>query len=266
VLGWPVAHSLSPAIHNAALRACGLDRWHYQLLPVDPELLHEVVVALPGAGFRGANVTIPHKRAVLELATGATARARAIGAANTLTFEAGGEIVADNTDAPAFTEAVPIGLRGTTALVLGAGGTARATVWALADAGASEIRVWNRTPSRAEELCRLFGATAVTAPEPADLLINCTAVGLDGSHALETLPVSARAVSDFGCVVDFVYAASETALIRAARAAGRPAVDGLDLLVGQGALSFERFTGLRAPVDVMRDAARGERPRAQTGG
>jgi shikimate dehydrogenase len=139
-------------------------------------------------------------------------------------------------------------------------------VWALADAGASEIRVWNRTPSRAQELCRLFGATAVTAPEPADLLINCTAVGLDGSHGLETLPVSARALSDFGCVVDFVYASSETALIRAARAAGRPAVDGLDLLVGQGALSFERFTGLPAPVDVMRDAARGERPRAQTGG
>ena len=106
VLGWPVAHSRSPAMHNAALKAVGLAGWRYQLLPVPPPLLDETVPSLPPAGFRGANVTIPHKAAALALATDRTERAAAIGAANTLTFEPGGEIVADNTDAPALIDRV----------------------------------------------------------------------------------------------------------------------------------------------------------------
>ena len=106
VLGWPVAHSRSPAMHNAALAAVGLARWRYQLLPAAPELFAELVRALPAASFRGANVTIPHKGAALALATAPTDRARAIGAANTLTFEDGGEIFADNTDAPALVAAM----------------------------------------------------------------------------------------------------------------------------------------------------------------
>jgi shikimate dehydrogenase len=259
VLGWPVGHSLSPAIQNAALAAVGLREWRYQLLPVDPQLFAEVVAALPEAGFRGANVTIPHKRAVLALANRPTARARAIGAANTLTFDAT-EIVADNTDAPALISAVPIELAGATALILGAGGSARAAVWALADAGVAEVRVWNRTPERARDHC-------------AEL--TCTAVGLDGADGLDGLPVAEGDLEGFACVVDFVYRASPTPLVAAAAGVGLPTVDGLDLLVGQGTLSFEQFTGRAAPVEVMRRAARGSpgrplererRARSQSGG
>ncbi len=255
VLGWPVAHSRSPAMHNAALRAVGLGGWRYQLLPVPPELFAEAVVALAGAGFRGANVTIPHKEAALSLATEATSRARAIGAANTLTFDGSGGVHADNTDAPALIQALPFPIGGRTALVLGAGGSARAAVWALLDAGAAEVRVWNRTPERASRLSAGLGAVPSEIAEPADVLVNCTPTGLNaGDSTFGELPLGPDALGDFACVVDFVYADTETALVRAARAQAVPVVDGLELLVGQGALSFEVFTGRRAPVDAMRAA------------
>ncbi|MDQ6745872.1 MAG: shikimate dehydrogenase [Actinomycetota bacterium] len=256
VLGWPVAHSRSPAMQNAALRARGLSHWHYGLLPVAPELLVETVAALPRSGFRGANVTIPHKQTALALAEHATARARGIGAANTLTFEADG-VHADNTDAPALVAALPFPLAGRSALVLGAGGSARAAVWALLDAGAGPVRVWNRTPARARELCAAIGGEPVPGAEPADVLVHCTSTGLDGSvQTFKQLPLAAEELGRYDCVVDFVYSERETELISAARSAAIPFVDGLDLLVGQGALSFERFTGQTAPVEVMRGAVR----------
>jgi len=258
VLGWPVAHSRSPAIHNAALREVGLSGWRYQLLPVPAELLDETVRALPAAGFRGVNVTIPHKQAALGLADEATVRARAIGAANTLVFDPDGTIQAENTDAPALIDALPSAIAGVTALVLGAGGSARAAIWALRDAGAREVRVWNRTPQRARRLAEELGATAVEHAAPADLLVNCTSVGLDGCTAtFESLPVSAELLSRYGCVVDLVYSGGGTELVRAAQARAVPVVDGLQLLVGQGALSFELFTGRPAPVAQMRAAAAG---------
>jgi shikimate dehydrogenase len=260
VLGWPVAHSRSPAMHNAALEAVGLHGWRYQLLPVPPELLDETVPALGPAGFRGTNVTIPHKAAALALATDPTERALAIGAANTLTFEVGGEIVADNTDAPAVIAALPFEPRGRTAVVLGAGGSARAVVWALAGAGARDVSIWNRSPERARELADELGATALDPSRPppgADILVNCTAVGLDGGDPFAALPLSADRLAGYGCVVDLVYTPSGTRLIDAAEQRGVATVDGLEILVGQGALSFERFTGRPAPVDVMRAAARG---------
>jgi shikimate dehydrogenase len=255
VAGWPVAHSRSPAFQNAALAAVGLTGWRYQLLPIPPELFLETVPALPESGFRGINVTIPHKQQALALATEATARARAIGAANTLLFEPGGVIRADNTDAPALTAALPTAIRGGGALVLGAGGSARAAIWSLQDAGAAEVRVWNRNPARARELCEELGATPVTDIAPADVLINCTPVGLHGDDVgLEGLPVSPGALHDYGAVVDFVYRDGGPPLANAAREAGIPTVDGLELLVAQGALSFEQFTGLPAPLAAMRAA------------
>ena len=255
VLGWPVANSRSPAMQNAALRAVGLTDWRYQRLPVPPEVLPETVAALPPAGFRGANVTIPHKEAALALADHASERARRIGAANTLVFHADGGVHADNTDAPALVEALPIAPAGRTALVLGAGGSARAAVWALLDAGAAEVRVWNRTRERAERLCAEIGGTAVGGAEGADLLVHCTSSGLMAPEAtFDQLPIVADDLSRFQCVVDFVYGARSTALVRAARARSIAVVDGLELLVGQGALSFTLFTGLQAPVDVMRAA------------
>jgi shikimate dehydrogenase len=260
VLGWPVAHSLSPAFQNPALRAAGLSDWRYQLLPVPPEVFADTVRALPPAGFRGANVTIPHKRAALELAAEATDRARAIGAANTLVFTTTGEARGDNTDAPALIEALPFAPSGKTALVLGSGGSARAAVWALHDAGASEVRVWNRTGARATQLCEELGGSAVEAAEPADILVNCTSVGLDGGEStFEQLPLRPEQLSGYGSVVDFAYASDETPLVRAARERGVPVVDGLDLLVRQGALSFEQFTSREAPVEVMREAVRAQR-------
>jgi shikimate 5-dehydrogenase len=133
-------------------------------------------------------------------------------------------------------------------------------VWALVDAGAAEVRVWNRTAERARELSRELGATAVPEAAPADILINCTSVGLDGSDRdCEQLPVGPEQVSDYGCVVDFVYTPGDTALVRAARERALSVVDGLDLLGHQGALSFEQFTSSPAPLEVMREAVRAER-------
>lgn len=258
VLGWPVAHSRSPAIQNAALRATGLAGcWHYQLLPVPAELLDETVRALPASGFRGVNVTIPHKEAVLALATGASARATAIGAANTLLFGDDGQIWADNTDAPALTQALAqrTELAGASVLVLGAGGSARAAVWALLDAGAGEVLVWNRTPERAAELAADLGARAVAQPLPAaDILVNCTAVGLHHQDELEALLLSTHQLDRHRAVADFVYREGGTPLARAAHASGVPTIDGLELLVGQGAIAFELFTGKTAPAQAMRDA------------
>ncbi len=261
VLGWPVAHSRSPAIQNAALAAVGLEGWRYQLLPVPPELFAETVAALPRAGFRGANVTIPHKERALRIATEATARARAVGAANTLTFADGGGIEADNTDAPALIAALrgalPRSIEGASALVLGAGGSARAGVWALLDAGAGEVRVWNRTAERARRLSAELGAKPVLEAAPADVLVHCTSSGLDPARPMfEGLPIAADQLPQYGCVVDLVYREGETELVRAARERSIPAVDGLELLLGQGALSFERFTGRGAPREAMRAALR----------
>jgi shikimate dehydrogenase len=258
VLGWPVAHSRSPQMMQAALAAAGLPGWRYQLLPVPPELFAETVRALPAAGFRGANVTIPHKQAALSLADEASDAARAIGAANTVLFEDTGTIRAENTDAPGLLAALPETPAGRTALVLGAGGSAQAAVWALLSAGADAVWVWNRAPGRARELAERLGAKVTESVRPADYLINCTPVGMaNENNGFKQLPLEADELAMFACVVDFVYSRDETSLVRSARSLGVPVVDGLDLLVGQGALSFERFTGVPAPVEEMRAAARG---------
>jgi shikimate dehydrogenase len=242
-------------MQNAALRESGLHDWRYQLLPVPPWLFSETVSALPGAGFRGANVTIPHKEAALALAQDASETARAIGAANLLLFEDSGMVRAENTDAPALIASLPFAAAGASALVLGAGGSARAAVWALRDAGAREVRVWNRTAERAHRLSSELGAMPVENAEPADLLVNCTSVGLEASdQPFKQLPLEADDLSGYRCLVDLVYTKSETPLVHAARARSIHVVDGLELLLGQGALSFERFTGLPAPLEMMRAA------------
>lgn len=257
VLGWPVAHSRSPRMHRAALAALGLAEWSYQHLPAPPELFADVVAGLPGAGFYGANVTIPHKEAALALATAPTARARAIGAANTLTFGPGGAVVADNTDAPGLLNALGVDVDGRRAVVLGAGGSARAAVHALHTGGA-DVQVWNRTPARARALVADLGGRAVERLEAAELLVNCTAAGLHDQRAtFKHLPLAADEVGEFATVVDLVYSGSgDTALITAAKERGSATVDGLEVLVHQGALSFTTWTGRVAPIAAMREAAR----------
>jgi shikimate dehydrogenase len=260
VLGWPVAHSRSPAMHNAALRALHMEGWRYQLLPVPVERFAETVRALPGAGFVGANVTIPHKQAALALSDQASATAREIGAANTLTFAPGGAIAAENTDAPGFLAALGAPVKGMSAQVLGAGGSARAIVWALREAGAREVKVWNRTPERAAALARELRVRAVERPQPADLLVNCTSVGLEHSASapkgLNLLQGALDGVGDYAHVVDLAYSSAPTALLAAAEAHGAHTVDGLEVLLAQGALSFELWTGRKPPLEVMRAALR----------
>ena len=255
---------------NAALGALGMEDWHYQLLPVPPERFAETVRALPEAGFVGANVTIPHKQAALQLADTATEAARAIGAANTLTFAADGAIAAENTDAPGFLAAlaaIGVSPRGMSAQVLGAGGSARAVVWALREGGAREVSVWNRTPERAAALASDLGVRAVARPEVVELLVNCTSVGLESESAglrqsatepqgLNPLAVTFDQVGTYSYVVDLVYRTSPTPLLAAAQAQGVRTVDGLEILLAQGALSFELWTGMQPPLDVMRDALR----------
>jgi shikimate dehydrogenase len=261
VLGWPVAHSRSPAIHNAAFESLGMDGWRYQRLPVPPALLDETTRALGASGFVGANVTIPHKEAALALADEVSEVASAVGAANTLSFAEDGTISAENTDAPGLIAALGDAPRGLSALVLGAGGSARAAVWALRDAGASDVSVWNRTPERAQALAREMGVHAVSAPQAADLLLNCTAVGLGVERSatedegLNQLGLTFDQVGEYSYVVDFVYRSGSTPLLAAARAHGSRTLDGLEILLAQGALSFELWTGRKPPVDVMRRAA-----------
>ena len=256
VAGFPVAHSRSPVMHAAALRELGLP-WRYLKLPLPPELFAEAARALPAAGYVGVNVTVPHKLAALRLADHSTPTAKAIGAANTLTFTEAG-IEADNTDAPGLIGALGESPSGRRALVLGAGGAGRAAAWALREAGA-EVSVWNRTPQRAQALASELAVEHTRCPgRGAELVVNTTSVGLDPRtdqrEALEAL--SLEALEPPPVVVDLVYAEHPTALTAWARAGGSTVVDGLEILVRQGALSLERWTAREAPLPTMRAALR----------
>ena len=252
VLGFPVGHSRSPAMMNAAFGELGID-WRYVRLPVAPERFDETVRALPDSGFLGANVTIPHKVAAHDLSDELTDAAAAIGAVNTLAF-ADGRILGDNTDAGGLIDALDLDLRGARALVLGAGGTGRAAVWALREAGA-DVAVWNRTPERAAELAAELGVRHARAPEPARVLVlvNVTSLGLHGEDLPEQIGLGELEPQ---VVVDVVYGDGPTALCRWGEQRGARVVDGLEMLLRQGARSFERWTGQPAPLDVMRDALR----------
>ncbi|MFL5900844.1 MAG: shikimate dehydrogenase [Solirubrobacterales bacterium] len=257
VLGHPVGHSRSPAIHNAALAALGVgEEWSYEAIDVAPDAFEAGVRAMPGEGFAGANVTVPHKGAALALADELSETAREIGAANTLVF-AGGEIRAENTDADGLLNALPASPTDKSALVLGAGGAARAVVWALLREG-TEVDVWNRTELRSRNLCEELGGAPVLDPDQAayELIVNSTAVGLGGEDPFAELPLDPTRFAPEQTVVDMVYGQEPTALLRAAEAAGASVVDGLEILVQQGALSLEIWTGRKPPLDIMRAAAR----------
>lgn len=266
VLGYPVGHSRSPAMQGAALAELGLEGWSYEAIEVAPDAFEARVLAMPAEGFAGANVTVPHKGAALALADELSETAREIGAANTLVFTHNGEsgdadeavVRAENTDGEGLLRSLPGSPRGRRALVLGAGGAARAVVWALLREGA-EVEVWNRTELRSRHLCEELGGTAVAAPDQAahELIVNTTAVGLAGEDPFAELPLSPAAFAPEQTVVDMVYGGEPTALLRAAEAAGAETVDGIEILVQQGALSLEIWTGRPAPLETMRAAARG---------
>jgi shikimate dehydrogenase len=243
-------------MHGAALAELGLgDEWRYEAIDVAPDAFEVRVRAMPGEGFAGANVTVPHKGAALSLADELSETAREIGAANTLIFE-DGEIRADNTDADGLLRALPSSPAEKRALVLGAGGAARAVVWALVREGA-EVGVWNRTELRSQHLCEELGGEPVVDPRQSayELIVNSTAVGLGDEDPFAELPLRVDGFAPGQTVVDMVYGGEPTALLRAADAAGATVVDGIEVLVQQGALSLEIWTGRPAPLQVMRAAA-----------
>lgn len=264
LIGWPVEHSVSPAMHNAAFEALGLP-WRYTLIPTAPDRLEQEVANLRGGGFRGVNVTVPHKQSVMPYLDEITEAARAIGAVNTIVVE-GGRLIGHNTDADGFWRALreagyePAGKR---ALVLGAGGAARAVVYALGRGG-SRVSIWNRTAARASSLTldmqRVNVIPSVVArlsdlePGNVDLLVNTTPIGMwpqeDASPWPSTLPIPAH-----WTVFDLIYNPVETRLLARAAAAGARAIGGLAMLVHQGALAFELWTGQSPPTDVMMAAA-----------
>lgn len=276
VIGYPVGHSRSPAMHNAALAALGMeDKWSYGAIEVAPEQFEELVRTLPADGFAGANVTVPHKLLALGLADSASTVAQEIGAANTLVFGPDG-IHADNTDAGGLVASLPESPQGRSALVLGAGGAGMAAVWALGALGA-KVGLWNRTSARAEtvrvevtqraEQFEVEIEVGVVEPEVDldlsgfELIVNTTAVGLGGEDPFAHLPLRRDGFVPGQVVVDMVYSDRPSTLLDAAAVAGARTVDGIEILVQQGALSFEIWTGRKPPLDVMRAAARGEQRR-----
>jgi shikimate dehydrogenase len=256
VLGHPVSHSRSPAIQNAALAALGLDDWHYGAIDAAPDAFEMTVKELSEVGYAGVNVTVPHKEAALALADEASEASQQIGAANTLVFGEGG-IEAHNTDADGLLAALPDPPRGHRTLVLGAGGAARAAIWALLWEGA-KVEVWNRTPERAEALCAELGCKAVTVPRQSeyDLIVNTSSAGLRGEDPFEHLPLDRGKFTDHQTIVDMVYGERHSRLLKAAEGARAAVVDGLEILVQQGARSLEIWTGRSPDLDVMRAAAR----------
>lgn len=258
VIGWPIEHSKSPRMHNAWLKAAGVDGV-YERVAAAPDDFETVVRDLSKAGWRGANVTIPHKEAALAMADRATDRAAAIGAANTLIFGEGGSITADNTDGFGFIanledRAGDAWRSSERALVLGAGGAARAIIWALLDAGASEIRLANRSRDRAETLAADFGekvetiewTDASTACEGVALIVNTTSLGMTGQPPL---PLSLDAAPSDAVVYDIVYTPLETPLLAAAKARALATVDGLGMLIHQGRPGFKAWFGVMPEVD-----------------
>ncbi|MCB0076021.1 MAG: shikimate dehydrogenase [Anaerolineales bacterium] len=269
LLGWPVAHSRSPAMQNAAFAACGL-AWAYLLLPTPPERLADAVRGLRGFGLAGANVTIPHKAAIMPLLDEVTLEARAIGAVNTIVRQ-GERMIGHNTDALGFLRALREGgfePRGCRAVLLGAGGAARAVLYALLAARA-EVVVVNRTVATANRLASAMSVLS-TAPistlslhdeallqvalNEANVLINATSVGMEPHIDHSPLPESIS-LHEGLAVYDLVYSPRRTRLLEQAEGAGARPIDGLGMLIHQGAVAFELWTGQRAPLDEMRRAA-----------
>lgn len=257
VMGWPVAHSRSPRLHGHWLDRYGIDG-AYVPFAVPPERLAQAIRALPALGLLGCNLTVPHKVAALALVDRLDETARAIGAVNTLVVHGDGSIEGRNTDAFGFIAALKSAQPGWRAevgpaVVVGAGGAARAVVWALLRAGVPEIRLINRTAARAERLAADLGgairvadwAAREAALDGATLLVNTTTQGMEGQTALplalDRLPVEA-------VVDDLVYTPLETPLLAAAAQRGNPVVDGLDMLLHQARPGFEAWFGRHPEV------------------
>ncbi len=264
IMGWPVAHSRSPALHGYWLKQYGIDG-AYVPMAVRPENLRRALQALPVLGFAGCNLTIPHKEEAMRAVDEYDPAAKRAGGINTIIIRGGGTIVGSSSDGFGFLAALRAALTGFNAasgpaVVLGAGGAARAIVAALLDDGAREVRLVNRTPERATKLAKALGGEVrgvawearARALEGASLLVNATSLGMEGQPALE-LPLDA--LPPDAVVNDIVYVPLETPLLAAARARGNRCVDGLGMLLHQAQPGFQAWFGVRPAITPgLRDA------------
>ena len=262
VIGYPVEHSLSPVMHNAAFQALGMDDWLYDAMSIPPDILRLGLREPMQHGYIGINVTVPHKEAIMQFLR-PDDTARAIGAVNTVDFRTG---KGTNTDAAGLLNdlaANDVSVSGERVLVLGAGGAARAAVYGLARAGA-DIAIVNRTMKRAIKLVTqlrdtagIRGVEVMTLDAAADwgmsLIINCTSVGLH-PHIRQSPWIFGVPFPAGVTVYDMVYRPANTALMQQCVAHGGRAIGGLGMLARQGAIAFELWTGVQPPIDVMMDA------------
>ena len=264
IMGWPVAHSRSPALHGYWLKQYGIDG-AYVPMPVKPENLRRALQTLPLLGFAGCNLTIPHKEEALRAVDGLEPSAKRAGGVNTVVIDPPGQIIGSSTDGYGFIAALRAAAPSfdpgqAPSVVLGAGGAARAVVAALLDHGAREVRLVNRTPERAAKLAKELGGEVrgvlwkkrAEALVGAGLLVNATSLGMEGQPALE-LPLDALPTE--AIVNDIVYVPLETSLLAAARARGNLCVDGLGMLLHQAAPGFEAWFGVKPEIgDGLRQA------------
>tara|TARA_B100002003_G_scaffold250907_2_gene292085 strand:- start:13735 stop:14595 length:861 start_codon:yes stop_codon:yes gene_type:complete len=272
IFGYPLGHSMSPALQQAALDEYALDAL-YEAWPTPPDRLAEAVAGLREPGCYGANVTVPHKEAVMGMLDRLDQQAEAIGAVNTIVTESGGKLAGYNTDIYGFLASLsseagfdPAGKR---VVMLGAGGAAKAAAFALVEGNVASLDIANRTVARAEaliaELSSNGAETSAFAIDStgladrcanADLIVNCTSIGMRGSPSPDASPLLDGAIQP-GCLVyDIVYNPEVTPLLAQAEEAGARTLGGLPMLVYQGAAAFEKWTGMSAPVEVMMAAAR----------
>lgn len=270
VMGWPIRHSLSPVLQNAALEKAGLD-YVYVALPVPPEKLRTAVAGLQAMGFAGWNVTIPHKQAIMPLLDEIDEDARIIGAVNTVIHK-DGRLIGHNTDVTGFLlpfKRRGIDLRGKKAALLGAGGAARAVIWGLLREGVSSLAIGVRNPRKAEPLIEEFAPYGILHIHhwgdeafreelgEADLLVNTTPLGMT-PHTDGMPPVVWQDLKASAIVYDIIYTPAHTRFLREAAAHGHTILNGEEMLAGQGAAAFALWTGHEADLDCMLTALRAE--------
>lgn len=266
VIGYPVLHSRSPAIHMAAAEESGV-KLEYRAISVAPEDLAEAIATMRRTGMRGLSVTMPHKQSVMEFLDELTPAAIELGAVNHI-INTDGHLVGNNTDGEGFllglSTAHGIEVKDQHVGVIGAGGAARAIIRACSMAGAGAVSVIARNPARAANAAEVGGGVAQPATFDVlgqlDIVVNATPVGMSGTSGARDQPLDVFALDDAAIVADIVYEPLETPLLRAARKRGLTTVDGLSMLAGQAAAQFEWWTGRPAPLHVMVAAAKSARP------
>ena len=263
ILGYPVGHSLSPSMHNAVFRALELD-YIYVPLPVEPGQLGQAVSGLKAMGFVGANVTIPHKVSIMPYLDELDRSAELVGAVNTIVIKQG-RCIGYNTDAQGFIQSLVaknIAVNGKKVVIMGAGGAARAVVCGLIAQGINQIIIGTRNEDKAQEFVKLFPAGAnihgcdwrkeifADAIEQCDILINCTPIGMSSSQEIQ-LPINWQNVKPTAVICDLIYNPPLTPFLAYAQSRGHLVINGAGMLVEQGALAFELWTGKSAPRDIM---------------